>query len=137
MDKNITRKTINPSSLCDSSMYGFSHAVESSGVKTIHCAGQVAWDRHCNLVGDDDIVAQARQALDNLTRVLSEAGASAENVVRMRTYVVGHKPEYLESVGAAISDFYGDTEPAANTWIGVQTLALPEFLIEIEATAVV
>jgi enamine deaminase RidA (YjgF/YER057c/UK114 family) len=35
----------------------------------------------------------------------------------------------------ALADFWGDVTPAANTWIGVQALALPEFLIEIEATA--
>ncbi len=103
----------------------------------IHCAGQVAWDQDGKLVGDGDIAAQARQALANLSAVLAEAGASPANVVRMRTYVVGHKPEYLESVGAEISAFYGNTEHAANTWIGVQCLALPEFLIEIEVTAVV
>ncbi len=133
----MTRKTINPSSLYDSSKYGFSHAVESHGAKMIHCAGQVAWDRDGDLVGGDNIVDQARQALLNLQKVLAEAGATAANIVRMRTYVVGHKPEYLESVGQAISEFYGDVEPAANTWIGVQCLALPEFLIEIEATAVI
>lgn len=133
----MIRKTINPASLYDSSSYGFSHAVESNGGKMIHCAGQVAWDQDGKLVGDGDIAAQARQALANLTAVLAAAGASPANVVRMRTYVVDHQPEYLESVGAEISAFYGDTEPAANTWIGVQSLALPEFLIEIEVTAVI
>ena len=133
----MTRETINPASLYPSLQYGFSHAVKSDGSVTIHCSGQVAWDIEYNLVGGDDIAAQARQALKNLKSVLAEAGASVADIVRMRTYVVNHKPEYLETVGMAIGEFYGDTTPAANTWIGVQSLALPDFLIEIEVTAVI
>ena len=131
----MTREAINPNALYGSVQYGFSHAVRSQGTITIHCAGQVAWDKDYNVVGSGDIGAQARQALANLKTVLAEAGAGVADVVRMRTYVVNHKPEYLEPVGAAIAEFYGDNTPAANTWIGVQSLALPDFLIEIEVTA--
>lgn len=131
----MTREAINPDALYGSVQYGFSHAVKSQGTITIHCAGQVAWDKDYNVVGGGDIGAQARQALANLKTVLAEADAGVADVVRMRTYVVNHKPEYLEPVGAAIAEFYGDTTPAANTWIGVQSLALPDFLIEIEVTA--
>ena len=133
----MTREAINPETLYGSVQYGFSHAVKTSGEVTIHCAGQVAWDKDYNLVGPGDIAAQARQALGNLKEVLAAAGASVADVARMRTYVVDQKPEYLESVGAAIAEFYGDVTPAANTWIGVQSLALPDFLIEIEVTAVI
>ncbi|MCA8890054.1 MAG: RidA family protein, partial [Parvularculaceae bacterium] len=100
-----------------------------------HCAGQVALDKNGALVGKGDLQAQTRQALANLSTVLAAAGAKPSDVVRMRTYIVGHKPEYLESVCKAISGFYGDAPPAANTLIGVQALAEPDFLIEIEVTA--
>lgn len=129
------KKTINPDTLYDSTRYGFSQAVKSDRPTIIYCAGQVAWDKEYNVVGGDDIAAQARQALANVKTVLEAAGAGVEDIVRMHTYVVNHKPEYLESVGAAIGEFYGDITPAANTWIGVQALALPDFLIEIEVTA--
>ncbi|MEE9416920.1 MAG: RidA family protein [Acidimicrobiales bacterium] len=128
-------ETINPESMYDSVQYGFSHAVKSTGTSTIHCAGQVAWDKDYNVVGGSDIGAQARQALSNLRTVLAAAGATPADVVRMRTYVVNHTPECLEPVGTAIGEFYGDSLPAANTWIGVQSLALPDFMIEIEVTA--
>ena len=131
----MSRETINPESMYGSVQYGFSHATKSNGTTTIHCSGQVAWDKDYNLVGGDDIGAQARQALSNLKTVLAEAGATPADVVRMRTYVVNHTPEYLEPVGMAIGEFYGDKLPAANTWIGVQSLALPGFMIEIEVTA--
>lgn len=133
----MSREPVNPSELCDSISYGFSHAIKSTGGTTIHCAGQVAWDKDYNLIGEGDVVAQARQALSNLKQVLAAAGGSVADVVRLRTYVVNHTPDLIEPIGAALAEFYGDVTPAANTWIGVQCLALPEFLIEIEATAVI
>ena len=131
----MTRKAINPDSLYGSVQYGFSHAVKSAGGTTIHCAGQVAWDKDYQLVGKGDVAVQARQALKNLKEVLAAAGATPADVVRIRTYVVNHSPDLLGPVGAAMAEFRGDVIPAANTWIGVQSLALPDFLIEIEATA--
>lgn len=133
----MSREPINPASLYGSVQYGFSHAIKSTGGTTIHCAGQVGWDKNYNVVGAGDVAAQARQALSNLKEVLAAAGASVADVVRLRTYVVNHSPELLGPVGAALAEFYGDVTPAANTWIGVQSLALPDFLIEIEATAVI
>ena len=51
--------------------------------------------------------------------------------------MVGHSPDKLGPVLGEIGQFYGDAVPASNTFIGVQALALPDFLVEIEATAVV
>ncbi|HEX7382131.1 MAG TPA: RidA family protein [Nevskiaceae bacterium] len=133
----MSREAINPKSMYDSVRYGFSHATRSRGGTVIHCSGQVGWDATGKLVGPGDVAAQARQALANLKQVLKEAGATPADVVRMKVFVVNHKPEYLESVGAAIGEFYGSASPPASTWLGVQSLALPELLIEIEATAVV
>ncbi|MGB0383936.1 MAG: RidA family protein [Ardenticatenaceae bacterium] len=131
----MTKETINPEALYESVQMGFSHAVKSDGQVTIHCSGQVAWDKDHNLVGAGDVGEQARQALANLKVVLEAAGAQVSDIVRLRTYVVNHNPSLLEPIGQAIGEFYGDVMPAANTWIGVQALALPDFLIEIEATA--
>ncbi len=131
----MTKETINPEALYGSVEYGFSHAVKSDEKVTVHCAGQVAWDKDYNVVGAGDAGEQARQALANLKVVLQSAGAQVSDVVRLRTYVVNHNPSLLEPIGQAIGEFYGDVMPAANTLIGVQALALPDFLIEIEATA--
>ncbi len=133
----MTREAINPESLYGSVQYGFSHAIKSTGSTTIHCAGQVGWDKDYNLVGEGDIGAQTRQALANLKTVLAASGAGPADVVRMRTYVVNHSPEMIEPIGEALAEFYGQTMPAANTWIGVQSLALPGFMVEIEVTAVI
>ena len=87
-------------------------------------------------MGAGDLTAQTRHALANLRQVLASAGATPADVVRLRTYVVNHTPDKLGPVCAEIAAFYGDAAPAANTFIGVQALALPDFLIEIEADAV-
>src|ERR1700754_1593821 len=128
-------KAINPATLYVSTQYGFSHAVEQDGGRTLHLAGQVAWNAAGELVGPGDLTAQTRQALANLKAVLAEAGASPADIVRMRTYVVDHSPDKLGPVIGEIMAFYGGVVPAANTFIGVQALALPDFLVEIEATA--
>lgn len=133
----MPRETINPKSMYDAVSYGFSHATKSNSRTVIHCAGQVAWDDTGALVGAGDLAAQAAQAFRNLKKVLAEAGAGPADVVRMRTYVVNHSPDKLETIGAAIQAFYGDAPPAANTLVGVQSLALPEFLIEVEVTAMI
>lgn len=131
----MSKDTINPESLYNSTKFGFSHAVKSDRRTTIHCSGQVAWDKNHNVVGGDDIGAQTRQALANIKEVLTAAGAGVEDIVRMRTYVVNHQPAYMEPIGTALGEFYGNLTPPANTWIGVQALAMPEFMIEIEVTA--
>ena len=128
------RKT--PETMYNSLEFGFSHASVSEGGRMLHLAGQVAWDKDRNLVGGDDLAAQARQCLANLKEVLASEGATPADLVRIRTYVVNHSPDKIGPVAGEMMAFYGDAMPAPNTWIGVQALAMPEFLIEIEATAV-
>jgi enamine deaminase RidA (YjgF/YER057c/UK114 family) len=123
--------------LYDSVQFGFSHAVRQKGGDTLHLAGQVAWDKDGKVVGAGDLAAQTRQVLANLRAVLAAAGATPADIVRLRTYVVNHSPDKLGPVLGEIGAFYAGATPAANTFIGVQTLALPDFLVEIEATAVI
>ncbi|MEM9048840.1 MAG: RidA family protein [Pseudomonadota bacterium] len=128
---------INPPSMYDSLQFGFSHAARTTGGTMVHFAGQVAWDKDGNTVGIGDLAAQAEQVLANLKTVMDEVGAGVEDLVRIRTYVVDHTPDKLGAVAPAMGAFFGDAAPPPNTWIGVQALALPDFLIEIEAMAVI
>jgi len=120
----------------NSVQFGFSHAVESTGGRTLHLAGQVAWNDSGELVGHGDLASQAAQEFRNLKEVLAECGMTPADVVRLRTYVVDYSADKLPILGAAINDFYGGGTPAANTLLGVASLAMPDFLIEVEATAV-
>ena len=127
---------VNPETLYDSLAFGFSHGAVSEGGRMLHLAGQVAWDASGALGGGDDLQAQARQCLANLKAVLASQGATPADLVRIRTYVVNHTPDMLGPVSEELMAFYGDAVPAPNTWISVPGLALPDFLIEIEGTAV-
>jgi enamine deaminase RidA (YjgF/YER057c/UK114 family) len=129
----ITR--INPPSLYDSVQYGFSHATLQEGGRTLFLAGQVGWNERCEIVGEGDLAAQTRQALKNLGTVLATVGGTAANIVSLRTYVVNHSPDKLGVVLQEIGTFFGSATPAPNTFIGVAALALPPFLVEIEAIA--
>lgn len=133
----MTRETINPAAMYDSLQYGFSHATKTQGETVIHCAGQLAWDKNGQLVGENDLAKQTEQVFKNLHTVLQAAGATPADVVRMRTYIVNLEPSHLEVVGQAIGHFYGEVIPPANTLVGVQSLAMPDLLIEIEVTAIV
>lgn len=126
---------LNPATLYDSVQFGFSHAAVQEPGRTLHLAGQVAWDAAGDLVGPGDLAAQTAQALANLKLVLEAAGVTPAEVVRLRTYIVGHTPDKLGVVLPLLGAFYGEAAPAPNTVIGVAALALPDFLIEIEATA--
>ncbi len=133
----MTVTRINPETLYDSVRYGFSHASLQEGGRTLHLAGQVAWDKDYSVVGGADLGLQTRQALANLKAVLEAAGATPADIVRLRTYVVDHSPDKLGPVLGEVGAFFGDGTPPPNTFLGVPALALPDFLVEIEAIAVV
>lgn len=133
----MANNRINPDSMYNSLVYGFSHAAMQTSGKTVHLAGQVAWDKDCNIVGGDDLAAQTRQALANIKTVIEAAGGTIADIVRLRIYVVNHSPDKLGVVLPEVGAFFGDVTPPPNTFLGVQALALPDFLIEIEATAAI
>ena len=67
---------------------------------------------------------------------VGSAGGTLKDVVALRIYVVDYQAECGTAVGIALREFFSAENPPASTWIGVSALAVPEFLIEIEATAV-
>ena len=115
----------------------YSHVAVASGSRTIYIAGQVSIDEKGAVVGAGDIGAQTEQVMRNLGKCLEAAGASFEHVVKITTYVVNYKPELRAAIGKARTPFFGDRPPPARTLVGVSALAAPEWLIEIEAIAVV
>ncbi|MEZ5727327.1 MAG: RidA family protein [Burkholderiaceae bacterium] len=115
----------------------FSQVVVSSGARTIHTAGQVSIDENGALVGAGDLAAQTVQVLRNIGRALAAAGAGYSDIVKITTYVVDYRPEHRLLIGQARAPFFTGMPPPASTLVGVSALALPEWLIEIEAVAVV
>src|ERR1700760_4911314 len=114
----------------------FSQVVVARGSRPGFPSGQVAVDHNGILVGGDNLAAQTHQAMANLASALASAGASFDNVVKTTTFVVGFKPEHRKIITDAKMPFYGGNQPPASALIGVAALAQPEWLIEIEAVAV-
>jgi enamine deaminase RidA (YjgF/YER057c/UK114 family) len=131
---SMTLEMINPDDLHTPQSY--THVVAATGSRLVFVAGQAADDEQGNLVGAGDLAAQARQAFANVGRCLAAARARPEQVARITIYVAGHRPEYLPLISAARIAVFGDHKPA-DTLLGVQTLAEPGYLIEVEAIAVV
>jgi enamine deaminase RidA (YjgF/YER057c/UK114 family) len=115
---------------------GFSQVVVASGTRSIHTAGQVSIDEHGTLVGAGDLAAQTAQAMRNVGLALAAAGSSYADIVKITTYVVNYKPEHRSVIGQARAPFFAGRAPPASTLVGVTALALPEWLVEIEAIAV-
>jgi enamine deaminase RidA (YjgF/YER057c/UK114 family) len=132
----MPKEYINPDSLFRSLEYGFSQIVAAKGGKTIYISGQTAWDTQRQIIGGTDLAQQARQALRNVRAAVEAVGGTLADVVALRIYIVNYKPEQADAVGGALREFFPEEQRPATTWIGVATLAVSDFLIEIEATAV-
>ena len=133
----MPKQHINPATLFPSLPLGFSQAVVTSGARTVYLSGQTAWDTNKHIVGGNDLGAQTRQALRNVQLAVEAAGGTLADVVSLRLYVVNPQPGDLGPVGEALRESFPADKPPASTWLGVASLARPEFLIEIEAIAVI
>ncbi len=132
----MLKEYVNPDSLFPSLPHGFSQVVIATGKKMVFISGQTAWDAQKNIGGEDSVLEQAGQAFRNIEKAMEAAGGTLKDVVALRIYVVDYQAESGTAVGTALREFFSPENPPASTWIGVSALAGPEFLIEIEATAV-
>ncbi|MGW4516127.1 RidA family protein [Streptomyces sp. NPDC004393] len=111
----------------------YTHVVMGTG-RFVAISGQLALDEDGKLVGEGDPAAQARQVFENLRRCLAAAGATFDDVAKL-TYFV-RDMAYLPAIRAArAAHIPGDRLPASSA-VQVAALVGPEFLMEIEAFAV-
>lgn len=116
----------------------FSQAVVISGpVRTVYVGGQDAVTANGKIVGVGDLAAQTKQVLTNLEIALRSAGAALENVVKWNLLIV--EGQSVEAGFRAFQEFWGDRPPHAPliTAAFVKALAHPDFLVEMDAIAVV
>jgi len=132
----MPKEYVNPNNLFPSLPHGFSQVVAASGRKMVFISGQAAWDVQKNIVGRGSLLEQARQALRNVKAAIEATGGTLEDVIGLRIYIVNYQPESARAIGSALREFFSPETPPTGTWIGVSALAVPEFLIEIEAIAV-
>jgi reactive intermediate/imine deaminase len=112
---------------------GYSHAVAASG-RLVAVSGQVALDESGELVGRGDPAGQAVQVFENIGRCLAAAGATFDDVIKLTYFLTDMR--WLGEVRQVRDRFIRGEKPAS-TAVQVEALASPDFLLEIEALAVV
>lgn len=110
---------------------GFSRAVKSG--RTIAVSGTAPIGADGRTAGVGDPAAQTRRCLQIIIAAIEQLGGSARDVVRTRTYIT--RVEDWEQIGRAHGEFFSDIRPAS-TMVKVAGLLDPEWLVEIEADAV-
>ncbi len=126
---------INPDSLNKNPAFTNVVVVEGN-VKTVHIGGQDAVNASGEIIGKGDIVAQIEQVLANLRVALAAGGAGPEHIIKWNIYVVEGQP--LQAGFAAFQNAWPQTpNPPAITVVFVSGLAHPDFLVEMDAVAVV
>lgn len=128
-----TVRFVNPPTLAPP--VGYSHVAEVSGGKLVFLSGQVAMDRNGTLVGAGDLAAQTMQVFENLKAGLEAAGTDFAHVVKLTFFLTD-----ASQIGVVrgIRDGFVDVKhPPASTAVEIRRLVREEFLIEVEAVAVV
>ncbi len=115
----------------------FTNVITVTGnVKTVYIGGQDALDAAGNIIGKGDLKAQTDQVLKNIQAALEAAGAQVEHVIKWNLYVVQGQP--LRAGFESFQQFWGRRpNPPAITGVFVSGLAHPDFLVEMDAIAVV
>jgi reactive intermediate/imine deaminase len=124
------KKVIAPSSL--HRPFGYAHAIQIE--KTLYISGQVPLDMELKSIGEGDIAAQTEQVYANMEKVVKSAGGSMRNIVMLNIYCTD-LDAYDKHTRSVRKKYFGDYYPAT-TAVEIKRLYRPEYMIEIEAIAV-
>ncbi|OQO92453.1 hypothetical protein B1813_09650 [Saccharomonospora piscinae] len=118
----------------------YHHVAIGTGSRQVHVAGQISRDAQGTPLAPGDLTGQLAHALRNTARGLAGAGATFDDVVRLRFFVVGWQPDQMGAFMAGIDEVADELAiprplPPASL-IGVDYLFEPDVLVEVEASAV-
>jgi enamine deaminase RidA (YjgF/YER057c/UK114 family) len=116
---------------------GYAHGLLAEG-RVLFVAGQIGWDATSQVVAAGGLVAQTRQALENIVAVLAAGGARPDHIVRL-TWFITDRDAYVrdrKAIGTVYREVIGRHFPTMSV-IVVAGLLEPGALVEIEATAVI
>lgn len=131
-------KRLAPKGLADSQkLWNYSQVIiVEPGARLVEVAGSTGDDESGNMVAPD-LRGQVERTFANIEKSLRAAGATGRDVIRVRMYVVGLDAEkHWPVINEHMRKHFGDRGPAA-TLVGVQALAAPDILFEMDATAAV
>lgn len=120
---------LNPPSLSDTG--GRYNQIVKRG-NVVFIAGQTANDKDGSLVGEGDVLAQARQVYANIDAAIKFVGGTKDDILRTTTYVLDR--EFIQATRPARGEYFGEKRPTS-TMLIVSGLADPRFLIEVECEA--
>jgi len=132
---SANRICYNPDTLFNGLEYGFSQAVEMKGTRHISIAGQTAINPAGVVVGSTR-KEQMVHCFENIKIAIETAGGTLDDIASLRIFMVNYDPEEGSAVTEVLKQVFPADSPPASTWIGVQSLARKEILVEIEATAI-
>ncbi len=115
----------------------YSHGMVAPGGEIVVVAGQVGMGRGGQVAGGD-VVAQTKQALDNVRAVVEAAGCALRDVVRFQTFLTHAEdiPGFMQARAEVFPRYFPDGAYPPNTLLIISRLVKPELLVEIEAMAV-
>lgn len=117
---------------------GYSHIAEVNSGKIVYIAGQIAAGKDGKLVGKDDFAKQVQQVFENLTAATKAAGGSLADIIKLNYYIAEKvNPDQLPKLREIRGTFLNTATPPASTLLFIHALASPDYLIEIEAVAVI
>ena len=116
---------------------GYSHLGEVNHGRLLYIAGQVAHDAANTLVGKDDFRAQVAQVFANLKTAVESVGGAFTDIVKLNTYCVDRvQPDDIATFREIRDQYVNVQAPPVSTFVYVSRLVRPDWLIEIEAIAV-
>jgi enamine deaminase RidA (YjgF/YER057c/UK114 family) len=130
----MPHKSIEPPELLPAKY--FSNVLVAQPGPIVFIAGQVPADAKGNIVGKGDLLEQMRQVLRNVEIALAAAGATLEDLVKITAFIVGYGGHVMDDVRNVRGEFFGDHIRPTSSVYGVTALSNPDYLIEIEAVAI-
>ena len=131
--QNSDAKFVDPDTVAH--LPGLSQAVVLPGAKLVFVSGQVGLNSKGELAGSGDFRAQAKQAFENIKAVLTAAGTTPANIVKINYYVVDLDEAKRNALRDVRNEFIDTKRAPASTLAGVQRLFRPDVQIEIDVVA--
>ena len=131
----MTRELIEPKGL-PATKGPYSQVAVGRGERLVFISGQVPLDAQGRLVGAGDVAAQTNQVMSNVKAAMEAAGGGMDDICKITIFVVGLDQGALKAIAQARQEFFKNGYPASSL-VEVKRLVSPDWLIEIEALAVI